>query len=167
MMDKEYAILSIIDRKKDITQRELSREMGVSLGTINALINRMINCGFIRIKQLPDRKVVYMLTPEGAQEKARKTLWHIRQNYSFIQQVKDKIRDIFDHEKQSGKEVCVIIKDDEIGHMIRSIISEFDNIEIGKPDDCLEHKTCIVADIELYEALKRQGVDVVNILNKL
>ena len=166
-MDKEYILLNIIESEKDITQRELSQRTGVSLGSINLLINKMVKEGLIKIKRLPVRRIAYIVTPKGIHEKSIKTLHYIKQNYSFIQQIKEKIKIIIYNEQRLGKNICALIGDDEIGQLIKSIICEFDNITITESNKCSRDKTYIIANMELYEKLKSDDYHVINILNKL
>lgn len=166
-MDKEYAILSIIESKKDITQRELSKKVGISLGSINIIINKMIKEGFIRIKHRSDRKKAYIITQKGIQEKEKKTLELIKDSYSFIQRIKEKISEILHQELQVGLDINIIVDDDEIGQLIRSIAGDFANIKIGMTDHYSKEMAYIVVNSQLYERLKSEDCHVINILSKL
>ena len=166
-MDKEYTVLSLIESSKDITQRELSRKLGVSLGSINLLINKMVDDGLIKFKQLPFKRIAYMVTPKGMSEKAKKTLCYIKENYSYIQQIKVKIKTVIYGEQQLCKDICVIAEDDEIGQLMRTIACELDNIGLARPGKYSRDRTYIVTDVELYEKLKSEDYQVINILDKI
>lgn len=70
-------LLREIKNAPEITQRELSASLGVSLGKINFLINALIQKGYVKAKNFRNshNKVayVYLLTPRGLEEKARIT----------------------------------------------------------------------------------------------
>jgi EPS-associated MarR family transcriptional regulator len=60
-----------------LSQRDLSRKMGISLGRINYLISALIDKGFIKAKRFRNSKkklgYMYILTPAGVNEKFRQT----------------------------------------------------------------------------------------------
>lgn len=64
--------MSEIVDNENVSQRELSRKLGVSVSTVNALMNKMIKEGLIKMTQVSQKQVFYMLTPVGMVEKAKK-----------------------------------------------------------------------------------------------
>lgn len=61
-----------------ITQRGLSTKLGISLGKTNYLLRELTKNGFIEIEHTPDysrkiKKVKYLITPKGTEEKTRLT----------------------------------------------------------------------------------------------
>ena len=70
-------LLREIKNTPDVTQRELSSSLGVSLGKINFLLNALIQKGYVKANNFRNshNKVayVYLLTPRGLEEKARIT----------------------------------------------------------------------------------------------
>ena len=72
LLDDEYIIMSEVSENEKISQRELSRKLGVSVSTVNILVNKMIKDGLIKVTQVSQRQLLYMLTPVGMMEKAKK-----------------------------------------------------------------------------------------------
>ena len=72
--DAEYLILKKFQDNPYLTQRELSKELGVSLGKTNYIINALIDKGWIKLKNFKrsDKKLgySYLLTTQGIAEKA-------------------------------------------------------------------------------------------------
>ena len=70
----EYRILKILERKPDLTQRQLAEELGVSLGKTHYLIRSLIDVGWVKLDnfQRSNNKwgYAYLLTPMGIVEKA-------------------------------------------------------------------------------------------------
>ena len=79
-MTKENIHLDLL-RKLEVnpeyTQRELSQEMGVSLGKINYCMKKLIEKGWIKLTNFSrnPNKVgyLYLLTPKGIEQKSRLT----------------------------------------------------------------------------------------------
>ena len=78
---KEFSILSYLDQNSDATQRQLSEHVGVSLGTINILLKRMVKKGLLKIERLQPNSVKYFLTPAGIANKLERTYGYIVRTY--------------------------------------------------------------------------------------
>ena len=63
LLDNEYIIMSEVSENENVSQRELSRKLGVSVSTVNVLINKMIREGLIKMTLVSQKQVLYMLTP--------------------------------------------------------------------------------------------------------
>lgn len=80
----EYQFKTLCELSKDSTlsQRDLSRKMGLSLGRVNYIINALIEKGFIKAERFRNSKkkmgYMYVLTPAGISEKLRQTTAFIR-----------------------------------------------------------------------------------------
>ena len=74
----EYRALKILEQKPDLTQRQLSKELGVSLGKTNYVLKSLIDVGWVKLDnfQRSDNKwgYAYLLTPMGISEKAAITM---------------------------------------------------------------------------------------------
>ena len=74
----EYRALKILEQKPDLTQRQLSEALGVSLGKTNYVLKSLIDVGWVKLDnfQRSDNKwgYAYLLTPMGVAEKAAITL---------------------------------------------------------------------------------------------
>ena len=74
----EYRALKILEQRPDLTQRQLSEALGVSLGKTNYVLKSLIDVGWVKLDnfQKSDNKwgYAYLLTPTGMTEKAAITL---------------------------------------------------------------------------------------------
>lgn len=80
--DTYFRVLKILSDNPQINQRELSKQLGLSLGGINYCLRALIEKGFIKAQNFNDsnRKLgyAYLLTPKGVVEKTALT-------YRFLQ----------------------------------------------------------------------------------
>ena len=71
--DSEYTVLKILQDNPNVTQRELAKELGLSLGRTNYIIRALIDKGWVKLTNFKrsNNKLgyLYLLTPEGATEK--------------------------------------------------------------------------------------------------
>ena len=97
-MNKEDIHLDLL-RKLEVnpeyTQRELSQEMGVSLGKINYCMKKLIEKGWIKLSNFGHNlnKVgyIYLLTPEGIEQKTRLTFKFLKIKMKEYEMLKDEI----------------------------------------------------------------------------
>ena len=71
--ETEYLILRKLEENPHLTQREISKELGVSLGKTNYVIKALIDKGWLKLNNFKrsDKKLgyIYLLTPTGIAEK--------------------------------------------------------------------------------------------------
>ena len=71
--DAEYIILRILKDNPKVTQREMAKELGLSLGKTNYVVRALIDKGWVKLSNFKrsDNKLgyIYLLTPEGLSEK--------------------------------------------------------------------------------------------------
>ncbi len=103
------AILRIfreIDRSPEMTQRELSSRLGISLGKVNFLINALIGKGFVKVENFrgPSSKSAYLyyLTPMGLEEKTRTTCRFLERKVREYERLATEIRQLRKEVKESG-----------------------------------------------------------------
>ena len=91
-LELEYRALKILEQQPDLTQRQLSEALGVSLGKTNYLLKSLIDVGWVKLDnfQRSDNKwgYAYLLTPMGVAEKTAITLRFLKrkkQEYDDLQ----------------------------------------------------------------------------------
>jgi DNA-binding MarR family transcriptional regulator len=170
-MDKEYMILVNLSDDACVTQRELAKRIGISLGSINLLLKKMIREGLIKIEKIPPNRAVYMLTPQGMLEKINKTFNYIKIHYIYISRTKDVLRDFFNRTVKKEDFINVLLGNDEISQLVKSVIEDIDtgNINIVKKDDICKSKNnlLIVIDNDSYITFLSTGYRVINLLEKI
>lgn len=81
--EEALAIIKEIETNAATTQRAVSKKLGISLGKTNYLLKALINKGIIkgnRFSTQPDklRKLGYMITPKGFEERMRLTMHFLK-----------------------------------------------------------------------------------------
>jgi EPS-associated MarR family transcriptional regulator len=80
----------------EMTQRELSSRLGISLGKVNFLVNVLIQKGLIKahnFKNSNNKKAyLYYLTPRGFEEKAKITYRFLRRKIQEFEELETEIR---------------------------------------------------------------------------
>lgn len=91
-------VLRHLDGNPEVTQRELARELGVSLGKANYCLMALMDKGFIKAKNFRNsnnkRAYLYKLTPSGIEAKARISVAFLRRKMHEYEQLKNEIEQL-------------------------------------------------------------------------
>jgi len=97
-----------LESNPEYTQRELSQEMGVSLGKINYCMKKLTEKGWIKLTNFRHSSnklsYMYLLTPQGIEQKARLTSSFLKTKIEEFEILKDEISKLkLDVEKMATK----------------------------------------------------------------
>ena len=98
MDNKDIRTLKILEKfDNDVvpSQRDLARDLNISLGLVNSFIKRLVKKGYFKARHVPKNRMRYFLTPKGASEKTRLTYEYIQHSYNFYKEARQKLRDLY------------------------------------------------------------------------
>jgi EPS-associated MarR family transcriptional regulator len=94
-----YKILKILEANPEISQRDLARELGISLGRVNFCLKALIEKGLLKATNFKNshNKLAYMylLTPSGIEEKSTMTAQFLKlkmQEYANLETEIEQLR---------------------------------------------------------------------------
>jgi DNA-binding MarR family transcriptional regulator len=122
--EREFELINIIGAELVPNQRDISRQMDLSLGMTNMLIHRLLTKGYIRIKQLNKKKVEYILTPKGFAEKMQKSIKYTMKTINSIGVIKKGLTDILIKAYESGHRKFYILGESELAGLIEIVLKE-------------------------------------------
>ncbi|MFW6270253.1 MAG: winged helix-turn-helix transcriptional regulator [Bacillota bacterium] len=125
-MGREKDVLTILDKNNDISQRELAKKAGVSLGTVNSLVKKCVKKGLLKIERLNSRNLRYILTPAGMKEKMKKTLSYVKRSYKAIVQLQEEVCQLAREKKEQNREIWLLGDKDEIYELVISSLNMID-----------------------------------------
>ncbi len=89
-------ILRKINSSSGISQRNLAKELGFSLGKLNYCLQALKNKGFVKIKNFqknPNKlNYAYILTPKGISEKTQLTISFMKRKMKEYDELKDELK---------------------------------------------------------------------------
>ena len=95
-------LLEELEKNSSPSQRQLARQLNISVGLVNSFIKRLANKGYFKITHIPKNRVKYLLTPKGAAEKTRLTYEYIKYSYGFYREARKKLYDMFKELQSMG-----------------------------------------------------------------
>jgi DNA-binding MarR family transcriptional regulator len=87
---RTLTLFNNVESRPEINQRQLSRELDVSLGLTNTYFQRVLKKGWIQAQQVKPRRWLYFLTPKGALEKSRLSLSYLQRTLNSFRELKSK-----------------------------------------------------------------------------
>ena len=73
--EAQLRLLQLIQSRPDVSQREMARELGLSLGKTNYCLKALVDSGWVKVRNFRHSQhklgSAYRLTPSGVRERAR------------------------------------------------------------------------------------------------
>jgi EPS-associated MarR family transcriptional regulator len=93
--DTHFRVMDLIHKHPDISQRELAKQAGISLGSMHFCIKALVQKGWLKagnFKKSPDKSMyLYLLTPEGISQKSRLAIDFLKRKRQEYTQLKREI----------------------------------------------------------------------------
>jgi DNA-binding MarR family transcriptional regulator len=124
--DSELSVLenlygSQADSPQAPTQRSIARAAGLSLGMTNVLLKRFSEKGWVTVKRVNARNLQYALTPEGAQEIARRTYRYLRRTAKNASLYRDILEEFVLSIKQGGVQTLVLAGESDLDFILEYV----------------------------------------------
>jgi DNA-binding MarR family transcriptional regulator len=114
----EFRILNHIAENPDLTQADLATQLGVAVGSVNWYIKRLVNKGYIKVKQMERRRLRYLLTPPGVTEKARLMREFMQMSLHWYRVTRADSNIYLDRVKAAGFDTVSIAGDGDLAEII-------------------------------------------------
>ncbi|PKM55595.1 MAG: hypothetical protein CVV00_03505 [Firmicutes bacterium HGW-Firmicutes-5] len=101
-MDKTLRLLLTIEEIPDISQRQLAKRTGYSLGTVNGLLQKLIDINHITSKAITPNHYIYEITPSGDSLKASLLYDYIIDGYEIIGKVRTQAKKVIEESVRQG-----------------------------------------------------------------
>jgi EPS-associated MarR family transcriptional regulator len=96
--DTHFRLMRLLESKPELSQRDLARELGTSLGKVNYCLNALINKGLIKVRNFRNNQnklgYAYLLTPTGIERKAAITVHFLRRKVDEYENLKREIEQL-------------------------------------------------------------------------
>lgn len=93
-MEKELLLLRELYSNPNLTQRDMAKVTGLSLGGINSIIKQFIENGLVKVEKSTKSTMFYHLTSQGLRQKSDSTHRYIVEVYVFIKELNKKLNEI-------------------------------------------------------------------------
>jgi DNA-binding MarR family transcriptional regulator len=114
---RSLLLLSEITGEEPLSQRELSRRLGIAVGLVNSYLKNLVSKGYVRVKNFPSNRYAYLLTPQGLAEKSRLTYQHLSYFTSLYTVARQDYLDLFRRLETAGVREVAFCGVDEVAEV--------------------------------------------------
>lgn len=163
---RKFLILDSIDKNKDITQRELSKEVGVAVSMINSYLNEYEKEGLIKKNYQSTKTVYYYLTKKGIEKKKVLNIGYLNSSLAVYNKAKKNIIDFLNQIIIKGYKNILLYGAGEVAEILLQTIAlshDFPlNVICVIDDDVDKHEKTIVSKkiipVEAIEGIEHDGI---------
>ena len=96
--DTHFKVMDLIHKQPDISQRQLAKSAGISLGSMHFCLKALVQKGWVKagnFKNNPDKSVyLYSLTPEGISQKSKLAIDFLKRKKQEYDKIKQEIEQL-------------------------------------------------------------------------
>ena len=133
----EYALLDEIAQDSLVTQANLSKRLGIAVGSVNWYIKRLITRGWIKVCHLDRTRLQYDLTSEGMRVFTQRAMNYARDSLKVYSGYREQARNLVAELKQKGIKSVYLNGDDQTMDILRLTCIEAGLKISDLPDGCV------------------------------
>lgn len=167
---RSLQLLSEISGEEPLSQRELSRRLGIAVGLVNSYLKNLVSKGFVRVKNFPSNRYAYLLTPQGLAEKSRLAYQHLSYFTSLYTVARQDYLCLFRRLEEAGVRSIAFCGVDEVAEVAYLSLQETGLELLAVMDDVhqgelffgltvvtLAEGACLIRTPVVISSLKRRG----------
>jgi len=93
-----YTLLKTLEENPGLSQRDLAKKLGISLGKVNYCLNALVEKGYLKVNNFrrSDNKLAYayLLTPKGIESRARMTVEFLKRKMREYERLAQEIEEL-------------------------------------------------------------------------
>jgi EPS-associated MarR family transcriptional regulator len=94
----QFKVLRMLHEQPDLSQRNIAKELGVSLGGVNYCLKALVEKGWIKLENFSASKhklgYIYVLTPSGLKSKSILTMNFLKKKLLEYEHLSNEINDL-------------------------------------------------------------------------
>lgn len=125
LTSSELAVLESLNTSSDaVSQRELARRTGLSVGLINAVIRKLVETGYVKTAHLNRKQWEYLLTAQGFARAATKSYHYIVDTAHRYREIQLKLKAILNSLSVEGVTEFYLHGDGELADLVTTFFAE-------------------------------------------
>lgn len=158
---RSLLLLDEISKGTELTQRDLSKKLGVALGLINSYVKNLVSKGYVTVSTIPKKRFKYYLTPSGFTEKTRLTYQHLQNFTNLYKVARRDFNSLFNSIQNSNIKKVVFCGVDEVTEIAFLSLQETDLKLAGIIDNSGAGKVFFGEAIRALEDVESMGYDLI------
>jgi EPS-associated MarR family transcriptional regulator len=96
--EMRYEIIRLLESNPEMSQRDVARELGISVGKTNYCLKALVEKGWIKVSNFKNSQnrtaYLYLLTPRGIEEKANLALRFLQRKIREVESLREEIEQL-------------------------------------------------------------------------
>lgn len=169
LTSNELTVLESLQGSTDaVSQRELARRTGFSVGLVNAVLKKLIHTGYVKTSHLNRRSLEYLLTPQGFAQTALRSYRYIVSTMRGYREIQEKLVAILSQLKAEGYSEYYLHGEGELAELVVLFFEEagFGQIRCGMPKKGeVEERTACILNTEPVP-IRKNGWKAVDLISE-
>lgn len=123
--EKELEVLEHIYLRKDVRQRDLAEVIGMSLGMTNAILKRLTQKGFLTVRKVNNRKIMYAVSPVGVDAIARKSYRYLKRTIKNVVDYKQAIEQVIVAAADGGYQEIALVGPSDLDFIVEHLCGKY------------------------------------------
>lgn len=171
---KEYLLLDVIERNKDITQRSLAKLLGSSVSMVNSYLDGLVKKKYLSKEVLNSKRVNYHITDKGIERKRYLNIGYLKQAFSINEDAKREVMSFIEEVSNKGFKDVIFYGAGEVCEILLRTIKETNNTLINVigiiDDDINKHgsycQDVLISSNKLINKINHDAVMITSYTNK-
>lgn len=151
---KEYMILDMIEKNPNVTQREMSKAIGIATSMINLYLDQYEKDKLIIRKKHSTKTVEYFVTKKGSERRKLLNIWYLKSSHSVYLSAKDNINIFLNQIIDKGFKKILLYGAGEVAELMLHVINDDNTLPLevlAIIDDSLEKKGQILVNLPIIQ----------------
>jgi len=152
LLYKEFMILDLIEKDSNITQREISKTIGVAVSMTNAYIENFVEKGLIKKKKHSTKTVEYFVTKKGMERRKLLNIWYLKSSHEVYLSAKDNIIKFLNQIIDKGFKKILLYGAGEVAEIMLQVMNDDNNIPLevlAVVDDDINRQNEIIVNLPI------------------
>lgn len=156
---RELKVLEELSVNSSVTQRHLAMQLKAALGLTNLMMRRLIKKGYVKVVNIQNNRLNYLLTPQGVSEKTRLTYEYLEYSLHLYRTVRLVLREALAPVARSGGKRIVLFGAGEIAEIAYLTLKELQLQLVGVVDDRLQGQQFLGLPVLSFKAAASVAYD--------
>lgn len=152
LLYKEFMILDLIEKDANITQREISKIIGVAVSMTNAYIENFVEKGLIKKKKHSTKTVEYFVTKKGMERRKLLNIWYLKSSHEVYLSAKDNIIKFLNQIINKGFKKILLYGAGEVAEIMLQVMNDDNNIPLevlAVVDDDMNRQNEVIVNLPI------------------
>jgi DNA-binding MarR family transcriptional regulator len=123
-------ILDLIEKNKNITQREMALSIGLSVSMVNSHVDNFEKQGLIKRKKHSTKTVEYFVTKKGMERRKLLNIWYLKSSHEVYLSAKDNIIKFLNQVIHDGFKKILLYGAGEVAEIMLQVLNDNSDISL-------------------------------------